>query len=475
MEKAKNKLSRRTAAYNSVQKPNTEAEARENTYIDREVFGKEIESIPGFRKICKAKERIHSLSFVGRSEEGGYLLIHSGSRLYRLSIADRDKSPTLIPIASLSDSESYAFSFGSLCFITDGARLTMVDSGGNAQQVSEQSDIAECRCATVYDGRLFLSGNPNRVGRVYYSTPLKDGTPSFSDENSFVEGAGRVNIKSILSLGGKLWLFKEWSDGDGEIICRRKAEGECYPTVRVIDGLLPISAAASQGGEIVLLTQGRLIFLSDTDGGEEKTALPLPFMGEQAKAELGRWMGYTVVSLDGSFYLFARGEGGGYEQFTLSGIGGYKNDRRVYRYSEVADSGCLAHPKSHQIAEGEIYSRGSESGIVYYSSEKGKHYSVYPTAMMSGGEFMPARRLYANGRLMWFSTDDGGVYLFNNDKRGESPEGIPFSDCKEYGFEPICGDGSIHPLFYSFALHAPSYDPVVDTEIRPRADLWDSK
>ena len=472
MRKLNNKLPKSRACYPTVRRQDKEApdlniSYHENTYINGEREGGLIESIPGFRKICKTNEKIYSISFVGSSEEGGYLLIHSGNRLYRLAIAERDNDPTLLPIAELEDRESYAFSFGSVCFFADGVRLTMVDCKGNAERVSEQSDISECRCAAIYDGRLFLSGNPNRVGRVYYSSPLKNSRLSFSDENSFVEGAGIANIKSLVSLNGCLWLFKECCDGDGEIICRKATVGEGYPIVRVIDGLLPIISATSQGGEIILLTHNRLISLSDTEGGEEKTAMSLPFMSEQVKAEIGRWMGYIVLFLGERIYLIKKRDDGEYDRFVLSGIGGYKNDRRVYRYSEKADSGCLTHKRSHQIAEGEIYSRGTESGMIYYSAEEGKCYSVYPTAMMSGGEFMPARRLYANGRLMWFSTDDGEIYLFNNDKEGENPDNIAFSHCEEYGFEPICRDSRIHPLFYSFALHAPSYAPVNDSEAIP--------
>ncbi len=436
----------------------------ENMYIDYEVGGNALTSIPGFRRIYKAIDRVHSLFFVGLSEDRGFMLIHSGEKLYRLPICDRDKNPRPSVIAHLCDRESTSLSFGSVAFITDGVRLIMINHLGEPRLISEDREIAGCRCGAVYDGRLFLSGNKETPGRVYYSTPLNMGEPLFRSEGSFTEGSGKVNITSLTSLNGYLWLFKESADGEGDIICRQAVGGECYPTVRVIDGVRPISGVMTQGGELVFLTHRGLVSLNaSAEGDVEITDRSLPInkmllkerLGE---AEFGRWMGYTVIAFGERVYLADPTGNGGWNWFPISRVGGYKGSRRVYRYSECAEEGCQTNPRTNEAATGEIYSRGKrDGGLIYYSMEGDKRYSVYPTAQFSGGEFMPLKKLYANGRLMWFATENGGIYLFNNDKRGASPKEIPFSESSDYAINPLCEGSGIHPIFYLFDSHAPSY------------------
>ena len=79
--------------------------------------------------------------------------------------------------------------------------------------------------------------------------------------------------------------------------------------------------------------------------------------------------------------------------------------------------------------------------LIYYVEIGGKKYSVYPTSERCGGDFSPAETVVSDGKLLCFSTREG-IFLFNNDMRG--------ADVGD-------GEGMLHPHFYSFDGHAPSY------------------
>jgi hypothetical protein len=113
-----------------------------------------------------------------------------------------------------------------------------------------------------------------------------------------------------------------------------------------------------------------------------------------------------------------------------------------------------------QIADSKaVYSATDISGITYYYTiENGAKYSVTPTEELTGGEFFPATIFISYGKRLFFCTEDGHLCVFNNDKRGEAPESVKSqADYDEEKYNAAMGN-KIHPLFYSFAGHAPTYE-----------------
>ena len=66
----------------------------QNMYYNPESDSEGIESIPGYRRIYRSKETIHSLALLHRDGESS-VLFHSGDRLYRLSPEDNTTEAVL--------------------------------------------------------------------------------------------------------------------------------------------------------------------------------------------------------------------------------------------------------------------------------------------------------------------------------------------------------------------------------------------
>jgi hypothetical protein len=175
-----------------------------------------------------------------------------------------------------------------------------------------------------------------------------------------------------------------------------------------------------------------------------------------SKISVAEWCGYLVLCSDGEMFLAdSRDMGGsqgsgGYEWYYLNGIGTYSSDHRVYKYASVASAGLSVHQNADEAVPDykSVMSRSTDDGkTVYYTVEDNVSYAVYPTAEYAGGDFSGASVILGYGKLLFFFTDSGDMCIFNNDMRGRVPSGEENSD----------NPNEIHPLYYSFAGHAPRY------------------
>ncbi len=109
----------------------------ENMYVDYEGGG--LESIPGFRKILSTGEKINGI-FSQKSDGREYIIIHSGDKLYRFPLEERDTLSALTPIASgLSNSRSSLAVIDETLYISDGEKITVVDADGTAGFVGDSN------------------------------------------------------------------------------------------------------------------------------------------------------------------------------------------------------------------------------------------------------------------------------------------------------------------------------------------------
>ncbi len=432
----------------------------ENMYIDYGGGADAIESIVGYRRMLRLDSVIHSFAPVtGRGET---LIIHSKDNLYLATKKEGESNLSLRRIASLEDTDSYVIPLGEICLITDGKRMLRVDGSGRVDTISRKKDIVGCRCGVIYDGRLVLSQNPDFPRRVFISEGVDaDGEVGFCH---YDELCPMKSIISLVAMDGYLLTLAS-SDSEGEIIYRKSGgkDSPCdYTVEKITDKLPPFIKAREFNRRLMLIASEGLVsinpFYEDTRPVIRSIGISTMLTSEEVEPELTEWMGYLVLTFGESMYLADERGGDGWDWYFIYGVGGYADDRRVFRYLDSAPQGCLVHPSIGQVAEGEVYSCGSREGMIYYSKEDNKCYAVYPTAEMCGGKLLPPRQIMGCGSLMWFCTEEG-IYLFNNDRRGMTPNDIPFAENMPDWDIPLAKE-KIHPLYYSFAGHTPIYTAI---------------
>lgn len=340
--------------------------------------------------------------------------------------------------------------------------------------------ITKCKIAESFDGRVFLTGNPDYPGFCFFSSYDLSGENNpiyFGEMNYFKDGTGSFANTALLAAGDSLAVFKERDDGSGSIFyhvpetTKIDVMPRIYPTSYVHSGFLAKGQAISFFDDPVFVSSKGISALAKKNINLERsvatrsTNVNNRLLSEDlSKIKLAIWKGYLVVLAEDKIYLadsrstFSRSSGDiEYEWFYLSGIGSYRNDNAVYKYSAAAHSGFYVHEKVDTPTELTVFSTKIDGDTVYYVNEDGKRYELYPTEEMSGGDFSPAAKIISIDDRLIFATDDGQVLMFNTDKKGVAPSHL--SNLQGWDEEEYRASWSneIHPYFYSFAGHAVRY------------------
>lgn len=370
----------------------------------------------------------------------------------------------------------------------DGAKFTknsvgtnfISENGGN---ISGKAAILGCRVCECFDGRVFVSGNPELPNTVFYTSRDESGRNNplyFGVLNYFNDGIGGFTVESMLATGESLAVFKSGDDGSGSIYYHTPRETgvdilpKIYPVSYIHSGISAVGESISFFDDPIFISSlgctaldKRMINLErsiSTRSGNVNAKL----LSEDLKAiSMTKWCGYLVVEAGEHIYLadsrdvFTNDSGNAeYEWYYLSGIGAYRGANRIFKYSEAARPGYLTHPtKINEEVDGEVYMTTNDIGeVIYYSPEGEKSYEVYTNGEMRGGSFSPACCVYSTENdLLFFGTEAGDICIFNNDMRGVAPYFIAEQeDFYENEYRKNFGR-RIHPYFYSFDSHAPLY------------------
>lgn len=341
--------------------------------------------------------------------------------------------------------------------------------------------ITACRVAESYDGRIFLTGNPEYPGVCFYSCRDLTGENNplyFGEQNYFCDGVGSFGVRALLATGSGLAVFKEGDDGGGSIYYHTPHETgidlvpKIYPVSNIHSGISAISDAISFFDDPVFVCERGIAALDKSRIELERSIAvrshninPRLLRERLSEAKLAVWRGYLAVLIGDHIYLadsrdtFTHGTGDReYEWYYLSGIGAYGGGERVYRYSSTVKEGYAPHPEPDTRAASTVYSTGIGEGAIYYTRESGVKHEVYPTDEYTGGTFSPAKLLLSVADRLFILTADGTVLLFNNDKRGVIPKKIAelYSDEELEELRSSLGR-RLHPYYYSFENRAVRY------------------
>lgn len=389
---------------------------------------------------------------------------------------DKRRSVVIFDIPSISNVQSgkiviYGILGNSSYFCSGDFPSTVLGAG-----LTPRAALLGCTVSEIFDGRVFLSGHPQLGGTVFYSGVDKNGISSplyFPAECFFTDGQG-YTVASIIATDGALTVFKSGDDGSGSIFSHaKKSSGgiTSYPAISSRQTTVAKGEAHAFLGDAIFLSSSGACTLKRVDDGDypeliiRSSSVNYYLLKEELDSALmTEWRGYLVIATGSRIYLADSREGftkNGNKEYTwyyLSGIGSYKNDARVYRYAETAPDGYLVSDSAGEVAAGTVMSVAGPGGEMIYFVEDGEEkFALYPTEEFAGGELYPPSAITAVGELLYFGTENGRLFVFNNDKRGVAPDALTLSgEFNAEQYRAAMGD-KIHPSFYSFDRHAVRY------------------
>jgi hypothetical protein len=119
---------------------------------------------------------------------------------------------------------------GKITFIT-APTVPLTDGQDNVvvqfrKTTTNRAIIEKCTMATIFDTRVFFSGNPDKPNMLYHSS-LND--PSYcSDYDYYTEGVDDASIKAIVAGNNALWVLKEPNNNDTTIFYHNPVIDENY-------------------------------------------------------------------------------------------------------------------------------------------------------------------------------------------------------------------------------------------------------
>ena len=342
--------------------------------------------------------------------------------------------------------------------------------------------IFGCRVCEVFDGRVFLAGNPDFPNTVFYSARDNTGQMNptyFGSLNYFNDGIAGFTVKSLLAAGDSLAVFKSGDDGGGSIYYHTPEATnssllpKIYPVSYVHSGMSATAGSLSFYDDPVFVCEEGLCALDKKNLALERSVICRShtvnarlLTEDMTRIRLAKWRNYLVLLAGEHAYLadahqtYAHHTGGfAYEWYYLSGLGTYKEDTPVYRYCSAPREGFTLYEGHYDEPVGNetVYSMAYDDETVYYVLKSNAMYLVYPSEERRGGVFSPARCVMGFEEYLFFGTESGDLCLFNNDKRGIAPAQLQESD----DFDPeeyrLRNGRRIHSDYYDFDHHAPRY------------------
>ena len=362
------------------------------------------------------------------------------------------------------------------------ARKTLGKIDGIGSFNNQHMLITKCTKATVFDGRVFLSGNPGCPNRVFYCGRNSDGVadPSyFGEYDHFADGSDAYPIVAMMPVADVLTVLKGDTIQEGSIYYHAPTETQVnvtpkiYPAKEGLGGIGCLGACVNFLDDPVFVSRDGLSAIGQLSVRYERaiehrsTLVDAKLTNEElSNAFLTEWEGYLLLFVEGRMYMadsrqrYADANGlMQYEWYYAEGIGVYEDQYAEYRFAYEkpvedmsTDDGKPITLASDVFSYEELTSYdlrgtvvnppkedGTPSVEVLFNAEgfpyveiDGLPYLCEPTGAMTGGtKFHPATCAYSSDGDLFFGTNNGVICMFNFDKRDANGE-IP---SKWYSFD----------------------------------------
>ncbi len=389
----------------------------------------------------------------------GEPIAEEGSVYYRPLLEVKDEKTAVAGILLYADDDTLLYGKTlSLSGIGCDDFADMIGSVHPSYEGSGRQAIERCRLICLFADRIFLSGNPDLPGTVFYSQRNKKGENDpfyFGSLNYFTDGNGTLPITAITADASTLFVFSKGGIGEAGVFCHTRQETG--------SDLVSLIFPVKEGGFRIGCLGGATTFFDDTVFLSERglDAVEQPALsGERAighrssavdrrlitedlsRAFLFRFGTYLGIGIDGRVYLCdgkqptSREGHREYEWYYLSDIGAYVGQQDRYHTLSVLPESLsgktvtvegVAYPlcttENEEATDNEtVYSAKSDGGeiTVYYVKRDGAVYPVDCNGEKTGGSFSPATVFCETGGLLFFGTEDGSLMLFNTDKRDKN-------------------------------------------------------
>ena len=337
--------------------------------------------------------------------------------------------------------------------------------------------INGCTKCAVFDGRIFLTGNPALPNTVFYShrnlTGFNDPT-YFGAYNFFNDGFGNTPNVDLLSTPSMLMVLKNNTVQDGSVYYHTGMYNDDSYSKDIVPRIYPSTSGAAGLGSagktipgttacnflddaVFLSTRGleavgkQTVNLERTITHRSSNVDRLLISEDLSRASIAEWNGYLVICCNGNFYLadsrvISQHQDGSYqyEWFYLKGLGCYDRYFGGYKYltswPTVDDAGtsladCTTFDGNRigdnfSLIESQDEFTGTDEDITVIPVQRpdGSHFNFYAhgdlaLAPVDGerfgvGDFYPAEKVVVVGDRLFFGTSGGDVCVINTDKRG---------------------------------------------------------
>ena len=239
--------------------------------------------------------------------------------------------------------------------ITAQKTLTAV-SGVTQERENIYELITECTIATVFDNRVFFSGNPAYPNHIFYCgrnlTGYVDPT-YFGVLNYMQDGVGKSPITGMIPVADTLMVLKSDTRQDGSVFFHTPHETgldlqpKIYPSAQGLSGIGCLGACVNFLDDPIFISRlgveavGQLSVRYERAVEHRSSMIDAKLLrADLTGASLEEWGGYLLVLVDGCIYMadsrqkYVHDIGvPQYEWYYLEGIGVHDGQYPEYRYS----------------------------------------------------------------------------------------------------------------------------------------------
>ena len=216
--------------------------------------------------------------------------------------------------------------------------------------------VTECTIATIFDNRVFMSGNPNYPNHVFYCgrniTGYVDPT-YFGVLNYMQDGVGTTQITGMMPVADTLLVLKGDTRQDGSSYFHtpnstgNDLQPRVYPSTQGLNGIGSLGACINFLDDPIFISRlgveaiGQLSVRYERGIEHRSSLIDAKLVNCNLKnAAVEEWNGYLMVLVDGKIFMadsrqrYTHEIGvPQYEWYYLEGIGVYKGQYKEYKFS----------------------------------------------------------------------------------------------------------------------------------------------